>query len=357
MSFVAGVDTHKDSHTIAILDERGQLVRTLTIPTTEAGYTDALQTATALGETRWGLESTGCYGNAFAKMLLQSGAEVFEVPGSYTKRHRRRSSRTGKSDALDAQAIAEAVLREGDRLPRFSPSAERGALRLRYEQRARLVGQRTETINRLRSAALRLDLRNLPSDLTTEIGLAYVERSIKEFRQMDDSTHALVDELRYATEDVRRLNERIRSIENFLGPLVRRVAPKLLEVRGVSIVVAAGLIGNGGDVANCRDANAFAMRSGTAPVSCSSGKRSSVRVNIGGNRQLNRLLHIIALNQIRAGKHCGKVYYDRKRAEGKSAKRALRCLKRQLSNTVFSLLREAARAGCSAAVTSFAACA
>lgn len=343
MDFVAGVDTHKDSHTIVFLNERGHAIETLTIPATDEGYASALETGAKFGNVRWGLESTGSYGNAFAKFLCEREAEVYEVPGSFTKRHRRRSSRTGKSDALDAQAIAEAVLREAERLPRFASSPEREAMRLRYEQRDRLVKQRTEAVNRLRSAALRLNLRDFPSDLTTEIGLSYVERTLKSVRIIDDAVHALVDELRYATEDIRNLNARIRSIEKMLDPMVRRAVPRLLEVRGVSTVVAAGLIGNAGDLANCRDSNAFAMRSGTAPVSCSSGRHSSVRVNTGGNRQLNRLLHIIALNQIRTAEHCGKIYYDRKRAEGKSAKAALRCLKRQLSDLVFSMLRAAAQ--------------
>ncbi len=346
MDFFAGVDTHKDSHTIVISDERA---------TSDEGYAQALHIAEALGQVRWGLESTGCYGNAFAKVLANSGAEVFEVPGSYTKRHRRRSSRTGKSDALDAQAIAEAVLRESDRLPRFTESAQREAMRLRYEQRDRLVKQRTEAINRLRSAALRLNLRNLLSDLTTEISLTYVERAVQEFAIIDDAVHALVDEMRYAAEDIRNLNARIRSIEKLLDPMVRRAAPELLKMRGVSTVVAAGLIGNGGELQNCRDENAFAMRSGTAPVSCSSDKHSAMRVNVGGNRQLNRLLHIIALNQIRAAGHCGKIYYDRKRAEGKSAKAALRCLKRQLSNRVFALLRAAGDAASTSVASPLAA--
>lgn len=339
MEFVAGVDTHKDSHTIVFLDAVGRMVNSLVIPTTQAGYEQALARAKELGEVVWGLESTGCYGSAFARALLESGAVVYEVPGSFTKRHRRRSSRTGKSDALDAQAIAEAVLRDPERLPRYAAAPEREGLRLRFEQRDRLVKQRTEAINRLRSAALRLDIRNLPSDLTTEIGLGIVERSIKRFTEVDPAVHALIDELRYATEDIRQLNARIGSIVKLLDPMVRRAAPELLEVRGVSTVVAAGLIGHAGDLRNCRNAGAFAMRSGTAPVSCSSGKKNAVRVNIGGNRQLNRLLHVIALNQIRAAGHPGKIYYDRKRAEGKTARAALRCLKRHLSDLVYYHLR------------------
>lgn len=150
MKFVAGVDAHKDTHTVVFLD-------------------------------RLGLESTGCYAKAFARRLLKSGACVYEVPGSFTKRHRQRSSRTGKSDPLDAQAIGEAVLRESHRLPRYEIAIEREALRVRYDQRDRLAGQRTECINRLRAAAVRLEL-NLPTCLRSEKGLDETERLVKKIR-------------------------------------------------------------------------------------------------------------------------------------------------------------------------------
>jgi transposase len=116
---------------------------------------------------------------------------------------------------------------------------------------------------------------------------------------------------------------------------MRRIGPELLEMRGVSTVTAAGLIGHAGDLRNCRDADAFAMRSGAAPVPNASGQRQGVRVNIGGNRQLNRLLYSIALVQLRSDDHPGRKYYDRKRGEGKSAKAAIRCLKRQLATVVY----------------------
>ena len=124
-------------------------------------------------------------------------------------------------------------------------------------------------------------------------------------------------------------------IEKQLVPFVERPAPSLLELRGVSAVVAAGLIGHAGLLANCRDASAFAMRAGVAPVACSSGRNQTVRVNTGGNRQLNRCLHIIALVQVRTATHAGRAYYERKRAEGKTYRQAMRSLKRQLATVVF----------------------
>lgn len=337
MAYVAGVDAHKNTHTVAFLDSVGKVVQSIKISTDTAGYEEALALARNLdGEVIWGLESTGCYAGAFARVLIASGAVVYEVPGSFTKRHRQRSSRTGKSDPLDAQAIAEAVLREADRLPRFEESIEREALRLRYDQRDRLVHQRTEAINRLRSAALRLDRGELPAELLSAPGMSAIRDVIARAQANTDAVvQALVDDLRFAVEDIVRINVRIKALETLLRPMVRRLAPELLELRGVSTVVAAGLLGHAGNLHNCRNADAFAMRAGTAPVECSSGKSAAVRVNRGGNRQLNRLLHIIALVQLCQPDHAGRRYYDRKRAEGKTSRAALRALKRKLTVVVY----------------------
>jgi transposase len=171
LDYVAGVDTHKEMHVIVFLDVVGKAVRTMSLPVTPKGFARAIASASKLGSTvTWGLESTGCYGASFARALVEAGFAVFEVPGTVTKRHRLRSSRTGKSDVLDAQAIAEALLRERERLPRYTYSGEREGIRLRFEQRDRLVRHRTETINRLRSVALQLDLRSCRAILRVTLG-------------------------------------------------------------------------------------------------------------------------------------------------------------------------------------------
>ncbi len=331
MTFVAGVDTHKDTHAVTFLNGVGQVVKSLSIEANRAGYKKALKAAVELGDVVWGLESTGCYGSAFARLLLDVGAKVYEVPGSFTKRNRKASSRSGKSDPLDAQAIAETVLREGKRLPAYGICSEREAIRLRFDQRDRLVRRRSETINRIRSGALRLDLRALPPNLSSDVGLRCVECLTEKLPRANLAIEALVDDIQYGIEECRRINRRIKNIEGTLRPLMSRLAPELMAMRGVSIVVAAGLIGHAGNMRNCRNADAFAMRAGTAPVTYSSGRNTSVRVNIGGDRQLNRLLHTMALVQIRSAGHAGQMYYERKRLEGKTHRAALRSLNRQLS--------------------------
>jgi len=341
---VAGVDCHQDTHSIVFLNFAGQLQKQLLIETTAEGYRQAVEAAAEFQEVQWGLESTGCYGSAFAKHLVEAGAIVFEVPGAFTKRHRKRASQSGKSDPLDAKAIAEAVLRESDRLPRFEWSVEREAIRLRYDQRDRLVRERTKHINRLRNAALRLDLRSLPADLSCVGALEQVRIAAQALQGKDAAVDALVDEILFTVEDIMLTIQRVKNIEVLLRPLLRRVAPELLAMHGVSTVIAAGLIGHAGNLRNIRDAGAFAMRCGVAPISWSSGRSSAVRINTGGNRQLNRLLHLAALSQIRSKTHSGRVYYDRKRAEGKTHRGAMRALKRQLCTVVYYRLRSCAAA-------------
>jgi transposase len=338
MRIVAGVDCHKASHAVVFLDAVGQVVERLAIPTTEDGYNEALAAAERLGCTAWGLEGAGCYGFAFAVYAAARGATVFEVPGVLTKRHRRHGSRRGKCDDTDAQAVAEVVLREVGRLPTFHLAIVQRALRLRYDRRDRLVRDRTRAANRVRMAAVLIGVMELPADITSTKAARRLAASAIRLREqvpLDLALAAVVDDLQDAAEEIVPLNEKIAAVERHLRAVTREVAPDLLALHGVSTVVAAGLVGHAGDMSHYRNAPAFAAKCGAAPVPCSSGRNVAVRVNSGGNRQLNRLLHVIALAQICAGEHPGRHYYERKRAEGKTHLAAMRCLKRQLATVVY----------------------
>jgi transposase len=338
MRIVAGVDCHKSSHTVVFLNTVGQVVDRITFPTTEEGYERALTVGERLGCTDWGLEGAGCYGYAFSVCARVRGATVLEVPGLLTKRQRRHSSRRGTSDETDAQAIAEVVLREADRLPCFHPSVLQRALRLRYDRRDRLVRERTRAVNRLRMAAVVIGAVDLPRDLTSTKAARLMASTASRFReqvQLHAAAGALVDDLEDAAEEILRLTEKIRSAERQLKILTAEVRSELTSVHGVSDVVAAGLIGHAGDLRNYRNAGAFAAKCGAAPVPCSSGRHVAVRVNRGGDRQLNRLLHVIAVAQVATKQHHGRLYYERKRAEGKTHPSAMRCLKRQLATVVY----------------------
>lgn len=342
MRVVAGVDCHKSTHVVVFLDGSGGFVDQLQFSANEQGYEAALSRAKLLGCKEWGLEGSGSYGRHLAVLLSTGGAAVYEVPGAYTKRHRRHGSRRGKSDRLDARAIAEVVLREAGRLPRFHLGVRQRALRMRYDQRDRLVRERTRAANRLRDAAVALGVTELPADVTATRTARWILERARGFRQempLHAAAEAALDDMMEAADDILRINRRIRQLMTRLRALVREISPGLRQLRGVSDVVAAGLIGHAGDLRNVRNAAAFAMRAGVAPVPCSSGRNWAVRVNTGGNRQLNRLLHVIAMTQLRCAEHPGSRYYQRKRAEGKTHRAAMRCLKRQLATVVYYRLR------------------
>jgi transposase len=335
---------HKSNHTVVFIDGIGIVRGTLTFPTTTEGYEAALSEAARLGCSEWGIEGSGLYGYAFAIHAAATGASVFEVPGICTKRNRRASSRRGKSDTNDAKAIAETVLREQDRLTTFRLATTQRTLRLRYEQRDRFVRDRTIAVNRIRSAALLLGISELPADLTPTKAarrLAEIAAGFASSTNVRSAMSATLDDIIDAAERIILLNARIKRVESIIRPMVREIAPELLEIHGVSEVAAAGLIGHTGDLRGTRDASAFAMKCGAAPVECSSGRRETVRVNLGGDRQLNRILHTAALSQVRRSGHPGRLYYDRKRAEGKTHLASMRCLKRTLATIVFYRLREA----------------
>jgi transposase len=338
MRIVAGVDCHKGSHTAVFLDAVGQVIDRITFSTTEEGYESALAVGRRLGCTDWGLEGAGCYGYAFSVFARAQGARVLEVPGVLTKRHRRHSSNRGKSDEIDARAIAEVMLRETDRLPCFHPGVLQRALRLRYDRRDRLVRERTRAVNRLRMAAVLIGVVELPRDLTCTKSARQISDIAIRFRnevQLHAAAAAIVDDLHEAAEAILRLTVQIRAAERQLKVLTAEIGSELMSVHGVSSVVAAGLIGHAGHPRNYRNAGAFAAKCGAAPVACSSGRHVSVRVNRGGDRQLNRLLHVIAVAQVATKEHPGRQYYERKRAEGKTHPSAMRCLKRQLATVVY----------------------
>ena len=162
MEYFAGVDTHRDTHSIVILDELGKVVESFAIEATSQGYAQAIDRMRTVASLQWGLEGTGSYGRGFADALLRAGYTVYEVPGVLTKRHRRRLRHRGKSDPQDAHAIAEAVLRERETLPRHLEEDQQQALRLLYDRRDRLVTEHTAKVNRVRALALRLRCRHRP---------------------------------------------------------------------------------------------------------------------------------------------------------------------------------------------------
>ena len=181
---------------------------------------------------------------------------------------------------------------------------------------------------------MRLGLTGLARDPSRPSAVTRLRRRLGALTFVPGVEAALATEVRFALDTLALIAAQVRALEAAIRPLADQYR-ELKALTGASHVAVAGLVGHAGDLANLRSADAFAMRSGTAPVPCSSGRNQRVRINHRGDRQLNRLLYIIALVQIRFATHPGRLYYQRKLQEGKTPRAALRALKRRLATVVY----------------------
>jgi transposase len=345
-----GVDTHKRTHTLAAIDEQGRSVGVRTIANSPEGWAAGLAWAGAeAGPHTWGVENSGSLGKAFAQFLLsQGGPTIFEVSPHRTAQYRRRGRTQDKTDQADALAIARLLLAEGEGLPRVQRDDLGTELRLLSDHRDNLVAERTRLLNQLHAQMLQLDpgYQERSGPLTKPRGLAYC----RAFRTVDASgvVQARLLIVAQLTDQVARLEADIAALTARLSRLVQASRTPLLAVRGVGPVVAARLLGELGSTPRVASAAALAALSGTAPVAVSSGDRRAHRLNRGGNRQLNRAIHIIALAQ-RRGDERARAYFAKKLGEGKTKKAAMRCLKRRLVDVLFRHLQRADNAVSAAA--------
>jgi transposase len=331
-----GIDTHKDSLATCAVDDLGAVLGEATFGNDPAGHAELAAWAdrVAPGATL-GFEGSSTFGAAAARTIERLGYPVREVPPQLSRRERGRTRRAGKSDPGDALAIARVAAREQDLPPirRSDPTTELGLL---LAARNDLVTEATRVRNRLHADLVVLvpGYGSNVANLVRERHLVTVARTLRRL----PGVHAELARERLV--ELRRLQTRSR----ILGTRIERLVAghPLLELSGVGPLTAAVLIARTGDPGRFRSADAFAMLAGVAPIPASSGQVQRMRLNRGGNRQLNRALHVIALVQARCHPPAG-AYIARKTAEGKSHRDAIRCLKRQLARTVFNLLIEGSR--------------
>jgi transposase len=252
---------------------------------------------------------------------------------------RRSARRPGKSDPIDAEAVALAALRHPD-LPRACLDGPAREVKLLAAHRADLVKQRTRVASRLRWYLHELD----PDLQVPARGLRH-RRHVQQVRAALDPLDGVVARLARAQLDrLLELNSAITSLDKELKTLVTPLAPALLAVPGCGVLSAAVIIGETAGVDRFRDKDAFARFTGTAPVPVWSGSSAGkVRLNRGGNRTMNWALHMIAVTQAR-GVGPGKAYLDKQHTRGKDRVAAYRLLRRRLSDTVFTALRADASA-------------
>lgn len=329
---VVGADVHKRTHTFVAVDEAGRKLAEKVVAATTAGHHKALVWARKQFGTDlvWGIEDCRHLSARLERDLLSAGQQVVRVPPKLMAQTRASARTRGKSDPIDALAVARAVLREPD-LPVASHDEVSRELKLLVDRREDLVGQRTATINRLLWRVHELDPERAPKPRSLD--LAKHRRILGDWLETVDG---LVAELaRDELADITRLTETISALAKRIGERVRSVAPVLLALPGCGELTAAKLVGETAGVTRFKSEAAFARHAGVAPIPVWSGNTAGrVRMTRSGNRQLNAALHRLAVTQIRID-GLGQTYYRKRQAEGDSKTEALRCLKRRLARVVF----------------------
>jgi transposase len=337
MVVTVGIDVHKQTHCAVAVDEAGRQVgKPVTVRATDAGHRQLLRWAAREFDEglEFAVEDCRHVSGRLERALLDAAATVVRVPPKLMALTRSSARTRGKSDPIDALAIARAAVREPN-LPRAEHTHASRELKLLVDHRQDLVQVRTQAQNRLRWRLHELDPEfDLPG---RHLDLAkHLDRAQARLEAMPASTlrRLALEEL----ADIRALTGRINALEKELTALVTQQAPQLLDLPGCGPLTAAKLVGEMANPARFRSEACFAMHAGAAPIPASSGKTNRHRLARGGNRQLNAALHRIAVTQIRLD-GLGRVYYQRRRANGDTTMEALRALKRRLARIVFNLLR------------------
>ncbi|NEB22817.1 IS110 family transposase, partial [Streptomyces sp. SID6673] len=262
-------------------------------------------------------------------------AQVVRVPPKMMAEHRRTARTRGKSDPIDALAVARAAAREPD-LPVASHDAVSRELKLLVDRRETLVGQRTATINSLLWRVHELD----PEHEVKPRSLDLVKHQNGLWEWLGGQSGIVAELARDELDDVIAATERINRMARRIEKLTETVAPRLVAMPGCGALTAAKLVGESAGVSRFHTDAQFARHAGVAPIPVWSGNTAGrVRMTRSGNRQLNAALHRIAVTQIRLPDSLGKAYYEKKKAEAMSNREALRCLKRRLARIVFNHLQ------------------
>jgi transposase len=329
---VVGADVHKRTHTFVGVDAVGKKLAEKVVRATSSGHHQALRWARERfgAEVVWAIEDCRHLSARLERDLLTAGQQVVRVPPKLMAQSRASARTRGKSDPIDALAVARAYLREPD-LPIASHDEVSRELKLLVDRRDDLVAQRTSTINRLLWRVHELDPERAPKPRSLHLAK---HRNL--LRQWLATQPGLVAELaRDELADVTRLTAAIDALATRIGACVAQVAPALLALRGCGELTAAKLVGEAAGVTRFKSEAAFARHAGVAPIPVWSGNTAGrVRMTRSGNRQLNAALHRIAITQIRLD-GLGQAYYRKRIDAGDSKTEALRCLKRRLARVVF----------------------
>lgn len=329
---VVGIDPHKKTHTAVAVDAgTGQALGELTVKARVSGFEQLVGWARALdAERRFAVEDGRHVSGHLERHLIARGERSVRVPPRMMGEARRTDRVSGKSDPVDATAVARAALRHPD-LPEATLAGIERDIGLLVAHREMLVNERTDRICKLRWLLHDLD-PDLAPPLRTLDRLTTIDRltGVLEGLERSVQVELCLDLLARCREITVRANE----LERRIRALVKTHAAALLAIPGCAALTAAKIVAETAQVARFPTEGHFARYAGTAPIPASSGARHRQRFNRRGNRQLNAAIHRIAVTQLRIHEPA-RTYMDKKRAEGKTKTEALRGLKRLITRSVF----------------------
>jgi transposase len=335
---VIGMDPHKRSATIEIIDDRQKVLSGGRFGTDRDGYRAMLAAGRKFGDRIWAVEGCNGIGRHIAQRLVADGEPVVDVPAKLSARARVFSTGQGrKTDPAGAHSVALAGLHSPG-LRVITADDAMVALRLLADRRDELGVARSQTVNRLH----RLLLELLPGGAKKFLSAAQAGDLLATVRPRDiagKTRRRLAAEM---VTELTRIDKRIKTADTELKELVTATGSSLLQLHGIGPSGAARLLGDVGDIARFADKGRFASWNGTAPLDASSGDQVRHRLSRAGNRRINRTLHIMAIVALRNDTE-GRAYYRRKLAAGKTTMEALRCLKRRLSDVVYQQMRTDAK--------------
>lgn len=333
---VLGVDTHLDLHVAVALDQLGRRLDSMSLPTTTRGYDQLLSWAERLGSvTSAGVEGTSSYGAGLTRYLQAKGVEVLEVE----RPKRRHLHRNGKSDPINAEAAARAVL-SGEATG--EPKSKDGPVEMIRTLRAArnsAIKAKTQAANQLKNLRVTApdELQQRLHGLSTR-RMVPVAARFRPGSEPEDVQSATKFAMRSIARRHQALSEEVAELDVQIDRLVAEVAPELVSLPSIGTDSAATLLTVAGDnPERLKTEASFASLCGVSPIEASSGKIVRHRLNRGGNRDANRVLHMICVRRMGKDRRT-REYVARRTAEGKSKREIMRCLKRYIAREVYRVL-------------------
>ena len=332
--FVIGIDSHKDTLAACLVDHLGTPLEYRNISNTPAGHRQLVDWAQTQNAARMAIEGSGTYGRPLGVAAVTAGLDVREVPPQLTAQARRRGRTQTKTDQVDALVIARIALRDHTlAAPTYWEDTE--DLRVLVTYRRELVEDRTAQANRLHA-----DLGKLRPGYHHNIPRFTTQKSLDQAMKLlwrDTTPRARVAKQRIRR--LRQLDAEIKQLTAEIEELVNQTRTRLRDIHGVGVLVAATIIAEVGNPHRYPTKDKFAMANGTAPLETSSGRVVRHRLNRGGNRQINRAIHTVALTQIARQDTEGRHHYQKLITRGKTHREAIRVLKRRISDRIWTHLQ------------------